>query len=62
MDSNSSFIHDPRSQTPKPSSNMNMPAKKNDPPASITFTQEELSRRVRGTQVLQRPRGPRVKN
>lgn len=58
----SGFIRKPRCSTPKPSSNMNIPAKKQSKETSIRFTQEELSRRAKGSKVLKRPKGPNVPN
>lgn len=53
----SGFISKPRCSTPKPSSKMNIPAKKQSKETSIRFTQEELSRRAKGSKVLKRPGG-----
>lgn len=56
------FIRGSRGKTPMPSKGPTMPAKKNSGPASLTFTQEELSRRNRGSAVLKPPVGPKVSN
>lgn len=55
----SGFISKPRSSTPKPSSKMNIPARKQSKVASIRFTDEELSRRAKGSKILHRPTGSR---
>lgn len=51
------FIRKPRSSTPKPSSKAKIPAKKQSKVAKIRFTDEELSRRAKGSKVLKRPGG-----
>jgi hypothetical protein len=53
----SGFIHTPRCSTPKPSSKAKIPAKNQTKPTSIKFSQEELSRRAKGSKVLKRPGG-----
>lgn len=55
----SGFIRKPRSSTPKPSSKLKIPAKKQSKAASMRFTDEELSRRAKGSKVLKRPGGGR---
>lgn len=51
----SGFIRKPRSSTPKPSSKMNIPAKKQSKMSSMRFSDEELSRRAKGSKILHRP-------
>jgi len=53
----SGFISTPRCATPKPSSKAKVPAKNQSKTASVRFTQEELSRRAKGSKVLKRPGG-----
>lgn len=55
----SGFITGPRGPTPMPYTGKprSVPAKKASPPASLIYTQEELSRRAKGSKVLKRPGG-----
>ncbi len=59
----SGFIREKRSSIPKPKGTIGpTPPKRQSKPSAIHFTQEELSRRAKGSKILQRPVGPRVDN
>ena len=55
----SGYIHHSRSAIPKPSPDR---PKIGKGPAPIRFTQEELSRRAKGSAILRRPGGPKASN
>ena len=59
----SGYIHDSRSAIPKPKSTIGpTPPRNQTKVASIRFTQEELSRRAKGSAILRRPGGPKASN